>query len=311
VSRFDDYAVRLLGYFLGLSAVSLILLVMVIVFSVAFRAAAAEDFTLRDSCEVHWGDFTDGSMTTAADDTCDGGGGQGGEDTLLYLSGSTADDGDAPPGSRPGADSILLDGTIYGCMANVTALGWNNERTLVGWFKSDVSTAVGIRMRKGSGASLDGELKMYCSASPKLKVQFETRTQAVGGSECPTDTWIYQAGSHDRLVTNTVESYSSQSDQAGTLLECNDAAACKTLQGAPDASLSIGIGCSSALSDRYTGNVGETALFNEHISAGEHCEMCRCGIAGNLRGRGRVDECATAGNRCTTRAYRSRCRRIL
>jgi hypothetical protein len=304
-----------------LAAFAALLLALAMLLLLGIPVDAAEDFTLRDTCKGHWGDFTDDDIATAILDNCTGAN-QKGDNPIVNQGTLVSDNGDAPTSSRPGADSFYHDAVSWQSCAPVPTLtGDFLINTYVGWWKSDATVATGIRIRKGAGASYAQSWMGWCTSTPQQKFRVFDTDQTTGAAPaCAKDEWIFQSGRYDGDTTELIQTLNSVSTNPGSLLYCKygDEENCNTRAfGLYVGAEPVGFGCSSNAGARYKGNVGEAAYFAhaddpaEMLSEEEICEMCRCGVRGNVPGRGRVEECAEAGNRCETRAYRSRCRRMM
>jgi hypothetical protein len=253
---------------------------------------AGTDYTILDTCEGHWIDFIDGNIATAVLDGCDGVN-QEGPNPLVAFSPTTgfiADEDDVPPKSRAGADSGYHSGTNLGCPATTALDGEYDLHTYVGWWKSD-GVATGVRIRKGPGSGLVAETFYgYCTNAvpPLQKFQLYNLTQSAGGANCPNDQWIFQSGTYDHDVTNTIRTYNSQSGLANSLLECDegDPETCAVEDWGEYIGLKpMGLGCASNLSNRYKGNVFDVAYFSEVLTPEQVCEICRCGVRGTAEDR--------------------------
>jgi hypothetical protein len=281
----------------------------------ALPAAAREDFTERNSCKGYWTDFTDGDIETAKLDACDGVN-QDGDDPVSWNPaveppsvGTIVDDGDVPPGSRPGADSLhhedINNAGVGAVPGIVTAY---NDFTFLGWWKQDVHGGTEIYVRRGGVLFNDADWFLWCNAILGLRFTVSGTNQiATWGRPCITN-WVFLAGRYDGDVNDEIETHSSQSSVARSLLDCGGGVqSCNTNATGPKAAdTTLAFNSNELAGLDYEGNTAFFAYFGEALSEEEICQNCRCGTPANLRGVGRTAEC----NRCALPSYQT-CRRLI
>jgi hypothetical protein len=276
----------------------------------ALPVAAREDFTQRDSCKGHWGDFLDGTLATASADSCSGGSQDGDNPVNWNATGTSVDDGDAPSGSRSGADSLLHDYTSDLSVGSVPTIdGQYLDFSFLQWRKRGVNVSA-LYSRRGAGSLAVGDWSVWCNIFFGLRFFMSgTPQDAAGGPQCTNADWFFSVATYDGTGTDTLKTYASTGQGTRTLFDCDGSGGtdCATEADGPKAGATpLAFNSNAVLGVKYDGNSGEMAYFNEVLSAEEICQACRCAMQANLRGVGRTDEC----NRCDLPAFQT-CRRFI
>jgi hypothetical protein len=283
-------------------------LVAFVALLLALPADAREDFTQRDTCIFVVDLFTDGVLASARADHCPSGD-QGGDNPMLWnAGGSTPDEGNAPPGSPAGADSVdHNDGILSVGLTNYNAV--HDDFSFFGWHEPDEDKN-SVYLTHGSLGA--GNWMSYCSALGLFQFHVDTSHQSETGwgVSCAMDRgWAYTGGSYDGSATAEIETHGSESVNARTLLDCGVGETDCTIEpDGPtfDAFQYLGHGSTPTLTFIYHGSTYELGAFKEAFADEEHCQICRCGSEADLRGVGRTAEC----NRCDLPSYQT-CRRLI